>query len=103
MKNFIINSTLLLSIMLVISCNQESKKDKESAPSSVDQFDPSCQTDENFRNNGPTYTVPGHTAIVTGSYQRISNAGTSLPKNPWEEGYRTPYTIPWDNQPLVTC
>jgi beta-glucosidase len=33
MKNFIINSTLLLSIMLVISCNQESKKDKESAPS----------------------------------------------------------------------
>ncbi|MDP4761398.1 MAG: alkaline phosphatase family protein [Crocinitomicaceae bacterium] len=37
---------------------------------------------ENFRNNGPTYTVPGHTAIVTGSYQRISNAGTSLPKNP---------------------
>ena len=26
-------------------------RDKESAPSSVDQFDPSCQTDENFRNN----------------------------------------------------
>lgn len=37
---------------------------------------------ENFRNNGPTYTVPGHTAIVTGSYQRISNTGTSLPRNP---------------------
>jgi hypothetical protein len=26
-------------------------RDKESAPSSVDQFDPKCQTDENFRNN----------------------------------------------------
>lgn len=37
---------------------------------------------ENFRNNGPTYTVPGHTAIVTGCYQRISNTGTALPRNP---------------------
>jgi predicted AlkP superfamily pyrophosphatase or phosphodiesterase len=36
----------------------------------------------NFKNNGPTYTVPGHTAIVTGKYQRISNAGTALPKEP---------------------
>jgi arylsulfatase A-like enzyme len=36
----------------------------------------------NFRNNGPTYTVPGHTALVTGIYQRISNAGTALPKQP---------------------
>jgi hypothetical protein len=35
-----------------------------------------------FRNNGPTFTVPGHTAIVTGTYQRISNAGTALPKAP---------------------
>jgi len=35
-----------------------------------------------FKNNGPTYTVPGHTAIVTGTYQRISNAGTALPKAP---------------------
>ena len=35
-----------------------------------------------FRNNGPTFTVPGHTAIVTGTYQRISNAGTALPKEP---------------------
>ena len=36
----------------------------------------------NFKNNGSTYTVPGHTAIVTGTYQRISNAGTALPKEP---------------------
>jgi predicted AlkP superfamily pyrophosphatase or phosphodiesterase len=37
---------------------------------------------DNFKNNGPTYTVPGHTAIATGLYQRISNSGTSLPKKP---------------------
>lgn len=37
---------------------------------------------ENFKNNGPTFTVPGHAAIATGDYQRISNSGTSLPKNP---------------------
>lgn len=37
---------------------------------------------EDFKNNGVTYTVPGHTAIATGVYQRISNSGTSLPKNP---------------------
>lgn len=35
-----------------------------------------------FRNNGPTYTNSGHTAIMTGVYQRISNAGKQLPKNP---------------------
>jgi len=37
---------------------------------------------ENFKNNGPTFTVPGHTAMATGNYQRISNSGTSLPKKP---------------------
>lgn len=35
-----------------------------------------------FRNNGPTYTNAGHTAITTGVYQRINNAGLELPKNP---------------------
>lgn len=36
----------------------------------------------NFRNNGPTYTNAGHTAITTGNYQSISNAGKELPKKP---------------------
>lgn len=36
----------------------------------------------NFRNNGPTYTVPGHTAMTTGFYQKMANTGTALPKNP---------------------
>ena len=36
----------------------------------------------NFRNEGPTYTNPGHAAICTGVYQNISNDGKSLPKHP---------------------
>lgn len=35
-----------------------------------------------FRNNGPTYTAAGHTAICTGRYQRIDNTGKSYPKQP---------------------
>ena len=37
---------------------------------------------ENFRNNGPTYTCSGHTAISTGVYQRVENSGKELPKHP---------------------
>lgn len=36
----------------------------------------------NFQNNGPTYTISGHTAMTTGVYQSISNSGKHLPKNP---------------------
>lgn len=35
-----------------------------------------------FRNNGHTYTIAGHTAILTGVYQKMNNGGTELPKNP---------------------
>lgn len=35
-----------------------------------------------FRNNGPTYTNAGHTAITTGHYQGIKNNGLEFPKNP---------------------
>lgn len=35
-----------------------------------------------FRNNGSTFTNAGHTAITTGYYQSISNAGEQLPKKP---------------------
>ncbi|MBK7127735.1 MAG: sulfatase-like hydrolase/transferase [Crocinitomicaceae bacterium] len=35
-----------------------------------------------FRNNGPTYTNAGHTAITTGIYQNIKNNGLEFPKNP---------------------
>ena len=36
----------------------------------------------NFQNNGPTYTIAGHVAMTTGVYQKISNSGKHLPKNP---------------------
>jgi len=36
----------------------------------------------NFRNNGPTYTNAGHTAITTGIYQNIKNNGLEFPKYP---------------------
>ena len=36
----------------------------------------------NFRNNGPTYTCSGHTAICTGIYQNVRNDGSELPKHP---------------------
>ncbi len=36
----------------------------------------------NFRNNGPTYTAAGHTAICTGIYQGIDNTGLEFPKHP---------------------
>jgi hypothetical protein len=32
-----------------------------------------------FRNQGPTYTNAGHTALVTGVYQEINNSGLDLP------------------------
>lgn len=35
-----------------------------------------------FRNDGVTYTVPGHTAVCTGNYQSIANDGTQLPNYP---------------------
>lgn len=35
-----------------------------------------------FRNNGPTYTNAGHTALTTGIYQGIKNNGLEFPKNP---------------------
>jgi hypothetical protein len=36
----------------------------------------------NFKNNGRTYTISGHTAITTGIYQSISNNGRHFPKQP---------------------
>lgn len=35
-----------------------------------------------FRNEGITFTVPGHTAITTGRYQDLSNVGAQLPLSP---------------------
>ncbi|MDA3912006.1 MAG: alkaline phosphatase family protein [Bacteroidales bacterium] len=45
-----------------------------------------------FYNDGPTYTLAGHTSITTGNYQEIDNSGNELPMNPsffqyWNEQY----------------
>ncbi len=37
---------------------------------------------DNFRNNGHTYTIAGHTAICTGRYKRMANDGSQLPAYP---------------------
>jgi hypothetical protein len=34
-----------------------------------------------FKNDGPTYTDAGHTAMVTGVYQEINNTGLEYPRN----------------------
>ncbi|MES2809615.1 MAG: sulfatase [Bacteroidota bacterium] len=36
----------------------------------------------NFKNNGYTWTNPGHTAISTGNYESIENSGNQLPTYP---------------------
>lgn len=36
----------------------------------------------NFYNNGPTYTLAGHTSISTGFYQEINNTGLEYPEYP---------------------
>ena len=35
-----------------------------------------------FKNDGPTYTNAGHTAMATGIYQEINNNGLEYPQNP---------------------
>lgn len=51
----------------------------------------------NFRNNGTTFTNPGHEAICTGVYENIANDGSQLPANPsifqyWLKYSNNPYT-----------
>jgi len=36
----------------------------------------------NFYNNGITFTIPGHTALLTGHYQNIANNGLEYPMYP---------------------
>ena len=35
-----------------------------------------------FYNDGPTYTLAGHTCLCTGNYQEINNGGAELPEYP---------------------
>jgi alkaline phosphatase len=53
-----------------------------------------------FYNNGPTYTIAGHTAITTGNYQEINNKGYELPQRPsffqyWSKQYNHNNSMAW--------
>jgi predicted AlkP superfamily pyrophosphatase or phosphodiesterase len=54
----------------------------------------------NFHNNGITFTNPGHTAICTGYYQDINNAGAEYPLYPslfqqWLKTYQRDKNEAW--------
>lgn len=53
-----------------------------------------------FYNNGPTYTLSGHTSITTGYYQEIDNSGKEFPLYPsffqcWNEKYKLSPQFSW--------
>lgn len=52
----------------------------------------------NFYNQGPTYTLAGHTAMTTGNYQEINNSGLEIPAYPsffqsWNKNYIGIYSV----------
>jgi hypothetical protein len=54
----------------------------------------------NFRNNGLTLTVSGHTAIMTGNYETMNNTGTQTPSYPsmmqvWRKSFNKPAEKAW--------
>lgn len=54
----------------------------------------------NFKNNGLTLTVSGHTAIVTGKYETLTNTGTQTPSYPsfmqvWRKTFNQPSEKAW--------
>jgi len=68
----------------------------------------------NFRNNGPTYTTAGHTAILTGFYQDLNNGGEEMPERPnylqyWLKDNEADSTKAWfiaskdKIEPLANC
>ncbi|MFZ4399541.1 MAG: alkaline phosphatase family protein [Bacteroidales bacterium] len=53
-----------------------------------------------FYNNGPTYTLAGHTALTTGFYQEINNSGVEIPQYPsifqyWQKQFQTNKDLSW--------
>jgi hypothetical protein len=55
---------------------------KEYVPRLKNELAPDGVINENFHNLGVTRTVPGHTAILTGTYEDIENSGNQFPSNP---------------------
>ncbi|MBI1836247.1 MAG: sulfatase [Flavobacteriia bacterium] len=54
----------------------------ENIPHLFKEIAPAGVLFHNFKNNGTTTTVSGHTAITTGNYQNLKNNGLDFPRNP---------------------
>lgn len=75
------------AIVLVIDGPRQSEMwddpDHTRIPCLATELAPQGVLMRNFRNNGPTYTAAGHTALCTGFYQDIENSkGSQLPNHP---------------------
>ncbi|UCG50889.1 MAG: sulfatase-like hydrolase/transferase [Candidatus Latescibacterota bacterium] len=58
---------------------------------------------EDFRNEGRTQTVPGHAALLTGTWQSIANDGTERPDQPTLfEYFRKSYSVPQDEARIIS-
>lgn len=51
-------------------------------PVTAGELAPEGVINTQYFNNGPTYTLAGHTSITTGFYQEINNSGAELPVYP---------------------
>jgi predicted AlkP superfamily pyrophosphatase or phosphodiesterase len=51
-------------------------------PNIANNIAPRGVVNTNFRNNGPTWTAPGHLAICSGQYFNLNNGGGQLPPFP---------------------
>lgn len=69
-------------------------------PRMANDLSPQGIVSKQFYNNGPTYTTAGHTAITTGNYQEINNAGLEIPAAPsifqyWLKKYNADTSAAW--------
>lgn len=69
-------------------------------PNMAEKLAPEGVIFANFWNNGSTFTNGGHTALLTGHYQDISNAGMEKPDYPnylnyWLKSYNKPKEKAW--------
>lgn len=54
----------------------------KNVPNQANKLAPQGVFFNNFSNEGPTYTISGHTAICTGHYEKMNNSGKDIPSRP---------------------
>ena len=72
----------------------------QNIPRMANDLAPLGVINEQFYSYGPTFTVPGHTAIASGFYEDINNGGMEFPQNPsifqlWREASNAPQNKSW--------